>query len=268
MNNFRKLVVLTKWLNSVSKKRAFKNHTERIFGGVKSSDKDLGDITFVNLNRKTEGNKDQKHSCVMKSCKSDLPWTKIIGTKTMYQNEIYFYQKVLPTFAQFQEKKSVREPFNHFPECYYAKIYEGIEVMILKNMRKEGYLMHNGACPMSEESITKIVQIFGKFHAISFALRDQNPKIFRTFARDLTDVTRLLADEDDEMEEDRFFVDLYKIAKEKKLLEISNKLFKLPNMIDTVDSTDSFAVIVHGDAEPGNFLFKYTVSLIIYTSKS
>jgi thiamine kinase-like enzyme len=122
---------------------------------------------------------------------------------------------------------------------------------------------------MSEESIRKIVQNFGKYHAIRFACSvTQNPKIFRTFARDLTDVTRLLADEDDEMEEDRFLVDLYKIAKEKKLLEISNKLFKLPNMIDTVDSTDSFAVIVHGDAEPGNFLFKYTVSLIICTSKS
>jgi hypothetical protein len=36
-------------------------------------------------------------------------------------------------------------------------------------------------------------------------LRDQNPKISRNFGKELTDVTQLLADEDDEMEEDRFW---------------------------------------------------------------
>jgi hypothetical protein len=34
-------------------------------------------------------------------------------------------------------------------------------------------------------------------------LHDQNPKIFLNFGKELTDVTQLLADEDDEMEKDR-----------------------------------------------------------------
>jgi hypothetical protein len=93
----------------------------------------------------------------MKSCKSDLPWTKIIGTETTYPNEIHVCQKVLATFAQFQEKNSVREPFSK------VKIYESIQVMILNNRRKGDYLMQHEACPMSETSIRNI---FGKFHAI------------------------------------------------------------------------------------------------------
>jgi hypothetical protein len=51
----------------------------------------------------------------------------------------------------------------------------------------------------------RLSRFLGTFHAISFALRDQNPKIFRNFGKELTDVTQLLVDEDNEMKQDRFW---------------------------------------------------------------
>ncbi|KAJ3619242.1 hypothetical protein MTP99_004941 [Tenebrio molitor] len=93
----------------------------------------------------------------MKSCKSDLPWTKIIG------NHVPERDSCLPEgFSNFCPVSREEQCERTVQQLSRVKIYESMKVMIL-NMRKGGYLMQDEACPMSETSIRKI---FGKFHAI------------------------------------------------------------------------------------------------------
>jgi hypothetical protein len=89
-------------------------------------------------------------------------------------------------------------------------------------------------------------------------LRDQKPDVFKALGEGLRDVMKT-TDAEAVLKEFRFFVDLHKIAKEKIQPELAEKLTEVPLTADSTDPDDPFAVIVHGDCETNNFLFKYEV---------
>jgi hypothetical protein len=249
---------LETWLKPVFSKKFLKKCTLEIVGTSSKGDGYLGDVNFVEVNGRTSTNEEKFYNFAIKSSKNSLPLRKMMPIEVMSQNEIYFYNRVLPTFVEFQEEKGIEEPFNQAPKYYDSVILQNMEVLILENMKRNGYCLHDRTKPMNREHIRKVMQTYGKYHAVSFALRDQKPDVFKALGEGLRDVMKT-TDAEAVLKEFRFFVDLHKIAKEKIQPELAEKLTEVPLTADSTDPDDPFAVIVHGDCETNNFLFKYEV---------
>jgi hypothetical protein len=205
---------LETWLKPVFSKKFLKKCTLEIVGTSSKGDGYLGDVNFVEVNGRTSTNEEKFYNFAIKSSKNSLPLRKMMPIEVMSQNEIYFYNRVLPTFVEFQEEKGIEEPFNQAPKYYDSVILQNMEVLILENMKRNGYCLHDRTKPMNREHIRKVMQTYGKYHAVSFALRDQKPDVFKALGEGLRDVMKT-TDAEAVLKEFRFFVDLHKIAKEK-----------------------------------------------------
>jgi thiamine kinase-like enzyme len=249
------------WLRPVLKKENLENYSIHISGSSEKGDGYLGDVTFVDVRGTTNTNEKKSYEFVIKSGKKSSQLREMIPVRNAFENEIYFYNEILPVFREFQAEKGITDPFDNTPKFYDSIIEEEMEVLILGNMKTNGYSLHDRFDPMDQEHIRKIIKVYGKLHAISFALRDQKPEVFKELGGKLTDMMKLSAKYIKPKEDRNTYEDIIKIAKEKKednvvaKLNILNERTKRLNEI--TDPNDPYAVILHGDCWNNNFMFKY-----------
>jgi thiamine kinase-like enzyme len=249
------------WLRLVLKKENLENYSIDISGSTEKGDGYIGDVTFVDVRGTTNTNEKKSYEFVIKSGKKSSQLREMIPVRNAFENEIYFYNEILPVFREFQAEKGITDPFDNTPKFYDSIIEEEMEVLILGNMKTSGYSLHDRFNPMDQEHIRKIIKVYGKLHAISFALRDQKPEVFKELGGKLTDMMKLSAKYIKPKEDRNNYEDIIKIAKEKKeddvvaKLNILNERAKRQNEI--TDPNDPYAVILHGDCWNNNFMFKY-----------
>jgi thiamine kinase-like enzyme len=249
------------WLRPVLKKENLENYSIDISGSTEKGDGYIGDVTFVDVRGTTNTNEKKSYEFVIKSGKKSSQLREMIPVRNAFENEIYFYNEILPVFREFQAEKGITDPFDNTPKFYDSIIEEEMEVLILGNMKTNGYSLHDRFDPMDQEHIRKIIKVYGKLHAISFALRDQKPEVFKELGGKLTDMMKLSAKYIKPKEDRNTYEDIIKIAKEKKeddvvaKLNILNERTKRLNEI--TDPNDPYAVILHGDCWNNNFMFKY-----------
>lgn len=95
------------------------------------------------------------------------------------------YQNVLPALIDFQAKHGVADAvaFNCFPKCYVAFHEDGNSesIIIMQDLRQAGYQLWDKRKQTPYESVRLLMQQIGRFHGLSFAIRDQNPQLFQEF---------------------------------------------------------------------------------------
>jgi hypothetical protein len=252
------------WLRRVLKKENLENYSIHISGSSEKGDGYLGDVTFVEIRGTTNTYEEKSYDFVIKSGKKSSQLREMIPVRNAFENEINFYNEILPIFREFQAEKGITDPFDNIPKFYNSIIEEKMEVLILGNMKTSGYCLHDRFHPMDKEHIRKVIKVYGKLHAISFALRDQKPEVFKELGGKLTDMMKLMTKSIKPIEGTNNYQDIIKIAKEKKeddvvtKLNILNERAKRQNEI--TDPSDPYAVILHGDCWNNNFMFKYEVS--------
>lgn len=103
-------------------------------------------------------------------------------SNVLFNNEALLYTKLMPTFAKFQENKnlSAHDQFLAYPKCYGTIIDDENEryVIILEDLRPLGFQMWNKAKPTPIENARLTMCELGKFHGLSFAMKDQRPDEF------------------------------------------------------------------------------------------
>jgi thiamine kinase-like enzyme len=249
------------WLRPVLKKENLEHYSIHISGSSEKGDGYLGDVTFVEIRGTTNTYEEKSYDFVIKSGKKSSQLREMIPVRNAFENEINFYNEILPIFREFQAEKGITDPFDNIPKFYNSIIEEKMEVLILGNMKTSGYCLHDRFHPMDKEHIRKVIKVYGKFHAISFALRDQKPEVFKELGGKLTDMMKLMTKSIKPIEGTNNYQDIIKIAKEKKeddvvtKLNILNERAKRQNEI--TDPSDPYAVILHGDCWNNNFMFKY-----------
>ncbi|XP_008195690.1 uncharacterized protein LOC103313645 [Tribolium castaneum] len=252
---------LDKWLEIFLQKEGLHNYSFEISGNSAKGDNYLSDITFVEISGQTQTNENKKYHLVIKCGKKSDELRKIIPIQAAFENEIYFYTKVYPVFLEFQKEKNIEEPFNNVAKCYDAFIKDGMEVIILENMKSNGFFLHNRNNSMNKDHVLKVIKLYGKLHAISFALKDQKPEIFQALAEKFTDVMKIASETMKLDDETNFFQEIIDAAKEKNEHEIVEKAHILNKKSrthnDITDPSDPYAIILHGDCWNNNFMFKY-----------
>ncbi|KAJ8957795.1 hypothetical protein NQ314_006470 [Rhamnusium bicolor] len=150
------------------------------------------------------------------------------------------------------------------PKCYKTLISDNMEVLVLDNLKKCGYELYDRKKSFNVHHLKAILKEYGKFHALSFALRNQRLEVFNILTTFETDVFKGFLEADMIKRSLRkAVINALNILKERRDLNLMKKFKKLLKkdtadmLLDLVSEKEPQSVILHGDCWNNNFMFKY-----------
>lgn len=185
----------------------------------------------------------------------------------MFKREAFFYQKVVPAFEHFQEVRGLtaENGFFGFPKCYACVCDEERDefIIVMEDLRPKNYRMWPKKQPVDIDHVREVLREMAKFHAVSFAMRDQQPEKFI----ELTMVGDMLRS----LMQKKTFIEYFDSSHgralcvlERDLPQHSIKFHSIwknaAQLLDQVfDGKDfePYSVLVHGDCWNNNTLFRY-----------
>lgn len=173
---------------------------------------------------------------------------------------------MLPFFRQFERSKGLideRDCFNEYPKCYGNVDVNFNECVFLEDLGLRSFSVSDRK--MDANHVRLVMQALGKFHAISFAAKDQQPDKFNEIASKLDEIYVRA--------EDHHWREFFNEQSDKILNLLSNdedtllytkvkKLFEHEALDIAVDClklelAGTASVITHGDAWQNNMMFRY-----------
>lgn len=156
--------------------------------------------------------------------------------------------------------------FHEYPVCYKSITTEPIECLFLENMIESDFMMIDKS-GMTPEHIMLVLRVLGKFHAISFALKDQEPEQFAEILNGLNEiffvrgVSSTFADQINYAQTIAFNCitddsDAH-LVKALKLLYETNQYDLIAELVDG-NEAEPYSVVLHGDLWSNNTMFATT----------
>lgn len=186
-------------------------------------------------------------------------------SRTCFIREIKMYDEVLPMFRAYQQSCGIipeENGFYEYPPCYKVLNSDLNESLIFRDLREDGFLMYDRFKAPSFDHVRLVMEALGKYHAMSFALRDQNPEKFKQY----TDLPEIFMNDMDRFQTwvDHLVVQCYEALSDEKDTELLEKVKKrfegkfCDEMSDAISlkAAEPYAVICHGDCWNNNILYK------------
>lgn len=196
---------------------------------------------------------------IKKIPKFEHDYTSIFG------NEINFYTKVLPALHELQEKAGFTDRFDNTAEYFTSTVANAKTFIALQDLSPEGYQLHDKKEFLTEEQLVKIFSVYGKFHALSFALRKQNKTKYQEIVEGFQDVFGLFTNTDHTKKNMEKVINsaINNLKENSPEHQLSKEVFKavLPVVEQSFLYPGVYRCITHGDCWSNNFLFKYSNSL-------
>lgn len=259
---------VTPWVEKALEKENIKGLKVKVNGKPDKGEGYSGEVVFVTVTGSTEDNKDVQLELVLKMGKIN-EMLKAMGLASIYKREIYVYDTILPAFRKFQEEKGLHKIFDATPKCYNTFVSEDVELIVLENLKERGYALNDRHIPMNTAHIKLVLDNYAKFHATSFAMKDQNKEEFDRLTTDYDCFQKLFLVQEQLKQMFEFrFAQMTELLKEldQDLYKMFLKVFErglLPMCADMINADVKESVINHADCWNNNFMFKYEVSFII-----
>lgn len=208
------------------------------------------------------GEQQQKYEQLSVICKQ-LPDNPLrcdyFSSVALFQREAYMYSTVIPKLIQFQREKGLTEEngFFGYPKCYLATD----QLIIMSDLRTGGYEMWDRLQEIPFENVRLLMVALGRLHALSFAMRDQQPKEFDKFKR-LTEDSMLKMAEKKAMQgifESSFDLALQTLDADSDLAVmklIREQWLQMWDECLSANVAEPFSVIGHGDCWNNNMMFR------------
>lgn len=155
--------------------------------------------------------------------------------------------------------------FYEYPDCYALIDDEYHETLLLEDLKKENFeMIDHRKDTVTFDHARLVFHTLGKYHALSFALRDQQPEKFQEYASSVPEL--LFVDKQNGLREyfDTIKPLMYATFKddEREALERLERVYDkscLDVMSSLVDgkSAEPYSVLCHGDFWINNILFKF-----------
>ncbi|RZC41667.1 EcKinase domain containing protein, partial [Asbolus verrucosus] len=171
---------------------------------------------------------------------------------------------VYPLFKKFERHHGICEDVEYVPKCLKVSIEEHSEMLALENLKVSGFEVFDKTCFLDHDHISLIFLTYGRFHASSFALRDQQPEEYEKLVGRFSNVyEKLINDETD------FYKKLLRTHVTRVMIdclipgeddEIINKFHKYENdgicriFEEVVTDSSDYPAILHGDCWSNNMI--------------
>lgn len=183
----------------------------------------------------------------------------------LFEREVLMYTKVLPLFLDFQHEKGLTadECFQAYPKCHASIVDRGTNqfAIIMEDLQSQNYRMWDSQTAPPVDHLRAVLHELARFHAVSFALKDQRPHVFEEF-RQLYDVLLLLYEDcgfDSMINEvfDHAIATTDNPVYVAKLTELKDRNTELLKYYLDKDIFGAYDVIGHGDCWTNNSMFRY-----------
>ncbi|XP_055304442.1 uncharacterized oxidoreductase dhs-27-like [Sitodiplosis mosellana] len=238
----------------------------RIEHGSKTGDNFMGEVYRVLYE---ESNEKIESSLILKVAPRNPMRRERMRSRDLFVREINMYDKILSFFEEFQLSKGVipgGNVFNESAKCYFSISEELSESLFLEDLRSKRFEMINyRKKSVTFEHVSLVMNSLGKFHGISFALKDQQPEKFKELASlSFEQYWTFLESEFN----DHYFDTLKRlttILEEKKRFDLLEKFNRAAgvdqcatifNLVASA-AAEPYAVICHGDLTTYNSMFRY-----------
>lgn len=155
--------------------------------------------------------------------------------------------------------------FNEFPKCYSCISEEKSESLFLEDLTSRNFEVHDiRAQPLTFEHVSLLMKALGKFHAMSFALKDQQPDKFNQLKVQFNEKFWIMH-EVDFKDHYHHMVDRFRtLCENEKRFDLSEKLKQVigddPNrrVFELVSGAlgEPYSVLCHGDLTTYNSMFR------------
>ncbi|XP_022902172.2 uncharacterized protein [Onthophagus taurus] len=248
-----------------AEKRGLTNCQLDITSGSAKGDNFMGILAKVKVTGKNVDGEDVEWNWIAKAAPQTDMYRSMLKIDIAYATEVYMY-KLFDQLDEFQAEKKLLQPFNAHPKFVLSYLEPYKESFVMEDLKAEGYVLRDRKQPLDLHHVKHVMREYGKFHAISFALRDQKPELFAKLAKETKDKIFGM-DDIAELEKMKKFQNNFC----EKLLDTLNeeadaeaiKSFKyyakdpIQVHIDSVENTNEYSVILHGDCWTNNFIWKY-----------
>lgn len=172
----------------------------------------------------------------------------------------------MPTLRKFEQLKGIENGFTEYPKCYRTIDVDLNECLFFEDLSVRGFTIINRRTEdVTADHVYLVMKTLGKFHAISFALKDQQPEKFNELASMLSEI--FVRREDDHLREffnkqSEFVFKSVSGEEDAELLAKAKKMYERDVIDVAADCIDlkligSATVITHGDAWQNNIMFRY-----------
>lgn len=190
---------ITDRLHKIAKSEGLTDYTIETKAGSNHGDNFLGIMTAVTLVGTKGLNGHSRKSELHLICKmppNNEMRNKNFKTEMVFDREIYMYSVVLPAFQRFQQEKGVNESdqFRSYPKTFVCEKDPETNrfLLIMEDLRPKNYQMwpKEKCVPLDHELL--VMQEIGKFHGISFAMKDQQPHEFHALKPTTDTLTEII----------------------------------------------------------------------------
>lgn len=213
-------------------------------------DKSLKNAGFCSTLKTVSSN---HFSVVLKSAPCSHDIRQVIPFERIFQREIYFYNTVVNVFKSLGAS-------NFVPVCYYTSSEPFKELLVLENLKTQGFLLWPRTKEMDAQHLELTIKEYAKLHAFSFALRRHKPEVLQEIEDNTTDIYLSIIKRCGTAEtiaklSERVWAAFGKNGCVFPVVEVMERLV-------AKGAAGKYGVLCHGDTWCNNILFKYKVSFL------
>ncbi|KAK9872361.1 hypothetical protein WA026_017818 [Henosepilachna vigintioctopunctata] len=245
-------------VDQIASEEGFKYYNLSLNRGSLKGDGYMGTITVITVE---ESLTKRKIHLILKAAQTGDQLREKTPIRSAFIRENFIYNVVFKEFYELQKEYNVKDVFDGT-----AKYYGGVEdtdeeCLLLENLKEIGFTMWDRQKPMDSHHVEAVMTQYGRFHALSYALKKFKPDKYDDLSKNLRNIFENVMSEQEVKESTVSAMEkAYKavhgnaqaIAGLKRFFETSNIFFK-----DCWRVKDKYTVITHGDCWCNNMMFKY-----------
>lgn len=215
-----------------------------------------------------DSNSRKKVEVIIKKAPYEKVHRELRLIEAAYQNEIRFYAIVTFKISPFQRRLKI-EPSMPVASYVTSQCDRGNEMIVLKDLRVEGYRMFDELDQELDEDLVKLIfRAYGKFHALSFCWKQQFSEDFRESVEPFINIWEARVKHDKFVEEYKMLIqECIDMLNGPEHNPIKDKLERYLEdfkqyFLSTILYQGEYGCLLHGDCTLQNMMFRVNVSTV------